>query len=32
LLLATALVKVVVPRRSLEVAPPIVVETFDLVE
>src|SRR5882757_5090401 len=32
LLLAEALVKVVVPRRSLAVAPAIVVETFDLVE
>src|SRR6266478_4112240 len=32
LLIADALLKVVVPRRSLEVAPAIVVETFDLVE
>ncbi len=32
LLLATALVKLVLPRRSSAVAPAIVVETLDLVE
>jgi len=32
LLSADALLKVVVPRKSLEVAPEIVVETLDLVE
>ena len=32
LLIAVALVKLVVPRRSVATAPEIVVETFDLVE